>query len=223
MYTKLETSDSRLLDLIRLRGSMTVSEISTGMEVTATATRQRLSRLMGQGLISRQEVVADASKGKRGRPSHKYALTEQARLRAGTNFSDLAEVLWEEVHSVKDPEVRKGLLSRLATRLAKLYQGRTKAGASLTERMESVRELFAEREIPMRVDSSGAVPLLQVLDCPYPGLAERDRGICAAERMLFAEMLESPLRLTECRLEGHACCVFEPSQRELQAGTSAVS
>ena len=46
-------------------------------------------------------------------------------------------------------------------------------------------------------------------ECPYPELAEKDRGICAVEKMLFAKLLEEPVRLSQCRLDGHSCCQFE--------------
>ena len=48
-----ETGDRLLLEAIRRRGGMTVSECVSFSEVTPTAVRHRLNRLMAQGLISR--------------------------------------------------------------------------------------------------------------------------------------------------------------------------
>jgi predicted ArsR family transcriptional regulator len=54
--------------------------------------------------------------------------------------------------------------------------------------------------------------VLTALACPYPDLAEQDRGICAVEKMMFTEMLGTPVRLTECRLDGAStCCRFQTS------------
>ena len=44
-----ETTDVTVLDLLRKSGGMRVSELSQAMSVTATAVRQRLTRLMAQG------------------------------------------------------------------------------------------------------------------------------------------------------------------------------
>lgn len=205
MSTISETSDARLLDLLRQRGAMSITDIATATAVTATAVRQRLTRLMGQGLIERETTRAS-----RGRPSHRYSLTEKARRQAGNNYGDLAIMLWEEIRSVKDPEIRRGLFQRLAAAMARFYSGRMK-GATPAARMESLKELFSERRVPMEVDSAGELPVLTVVDCPYPELAEKDRGICAVEKMMFAELLASPLKLSQCRLEGHSCCQFETS------------
>lgn len=205
MSTVSETSDARLLDLLRQQGAMSIADLAGATTVTATAVRQRLTRLMAQGLIERETTRAA-----RGRPSHRYSLTEKARRQAGNNYGDLAIMLWEEIRSVKDPEVRRGLFQRLAVAMARFYSSRIEGGTP-TARMESLKELFSERRVPMEVDSAGELPVLTVVDCPYPELAEKDRGICAVEKMMFAELLASPLRLSQCRLEGHSCCQFETS------------
>lgn len=205
MNATTETSDAQLLELLRMRGPLTVGELMAEMRVTATAVRQRLTRLQAQGLVERE-----ATRAARGRPSHRYSLTDLARRRAGNNFPDLALVLWRELRAVRDPEVRRGLLTRVAQGFAEQYAGRV-AGETMAERMQSVSELLAERDVPFEVDRSGSLPILTARDCPYPQLAEEDRGICAVEKMLFSELLQEDVRLTQCRLDGHSCCQFETS------------
>ncbi|HEY1602180.1 MAG TPA: MarR family transcriptional regulator [Pirellulales bacterium] len=223
------TSDAQLLDLLRRRGGMSVSEVAEAMGVTATAVRQRLTRLMDQQLIERRvAAVLDGdteARAGRGRPSHRYSLTEKARRQSGNNFTDLAVVLWDEIRAVKDQEVRRGLLERIASAMAAMYRDRV-TGATLAARLESLKELFGERRVPLdfsddrsddespgpAVETSVArsqLPLLTVNECPYPELAAKDRGICAVEKMLFAKLLEQPVRLTQCRLDGHDCCQFQ--------------
>jgi DeoR family suf operon transcriptional repressor len=231
MATLSETSDQALLDLLRRRGPTSIAEMTAETEVTANAVRQRLARLMGQGLVDRAVGHAsgpsdnEEAKRQRGRPTHHYRLTEKARRQAGDNFADLTMILWREVRAVKDPSIRRGLLQRVADAMAKHYQGLV-AGATLPERMQSLTALFAERRVPMSVTtveataettaetSSGAasserLPVLVVEDCPYPQLAEEDRGICAVEKMMFSQLLSEDVRLTQCRLDGHNCCQFE--------------
>jgi DeoR family transcriptional regulator, suf operon transcriptional repressor len=203
MSTASETSDARLLDLLRQRGAMSIAEVADASEVTATAVRQRLTRLISQGLVER-----DVARTGRGRPSHRYSLTEKARRQVGSNFADLALVLWEEVRAIADPEIRRGLLQRLAGALARMYEQRV-GGTDVASRMESVKAVFEERQIPLQVAVTPAGPMLTIVDCPYAELAEKDRGICAVEKMLFAELLHTPLRLETCRLDGHTCCQFQ--------------
>ena len=116
-------------------------------------------------------------------------------------------MLWEEIRKVSDPEVRRGLLQRLAERLAAMYKDRLH-GADLTERLASLRALFADRKVTIKTHVQDGLPVLSIVDCPYPDLAELDRGICALENMLFSELLDTDLRLSQCRLDGSPCCTF---------------
>jgi len=203
-----ENADRAMLDLLDRTGPMLISQLAAATHVTPTAIRQRLSRLMAEGCIARE-----TSPTGRGRPSHRYSVTEKGRRHDGENFVDLAIVLWKEIRAVKDPEIRRGLYQRIAHSMAGLYRDQLE-GDTPEDRMRSVAKVFADRKVPLAVEaraadeSSGQLPVLTVVACPYPQLAEQDRGICAMERMLFAELLGSNVRLSQCRLDGDACCQF---------------
>ncbi len=198
-----ESSDVGILDLLRKAGPLGVAQLAEAAQVTATAVRQRLVRLMAQGLVDREIARAP-----RGRPAHRYRLTEKGRRQTGANFVDLALALWNEVREIKDPQVRRGLLERVARRMADMYASQVQ-GSTTTERMRGVSRLFAERNVPFEVeDSPNSLPVLTAVACPYPELAERDRGICALERMMFSELVGDGLKLANCRLDGDDCCRF---------------
>lgn len=205
MATTSETSDRAVIDLLRQRDSLDIAELVEVTGVTATAVRQRLSRMMAQGLIERHSERVG-----RGRPSHRYSLTDKGLRQSGVNYGDLAIMLWDEIRAVQDPEIRRGLLQRISKRMATTYSQFVR-GASTAERMESLGQLMGEREIPFDVDKSGGLPVLTARSCPYPELAAQDRGICAMERMLFSEVVGAGLRLSACRLDGDTCCTFEAS------------
>jgi predicted ArsR family transcriptional regulator len=198
-----ESSDIGILDLLRRTSPLGVAQLAKAMGVTPTAVRQRLVRLMANRLVARQVVRIG-----RGRPSHRYALTEKGRRQTGANFVDLTLALWQEIRAIEDPQVRRGLLERVARRMATMY-GRQVSGNTTAERMECVSRIFAERDVPFTVEESGPLPVLTALACPYPELAEQDRSVCAMERMVFSELVGSGLRLADCRLDGDQCCRFE--------------
>jgi len=208
-----ETSDAAILDLLRRTGTLGILELVANTHVTATAVRQRLCRLMKLGLVCRET----ANMG-RGRPQHRYMLTEKGRRRIGGNFEDLAMVLWKEIRSVPDSAVRRGLYGRIAKNMAGLYKDQI-TGSTVSERAQSIAKVFAERDVPFIVEQptgetpgqTGGLPVLTALACPYPQLAEQDRGVCAMERMMLEELLSSGVRLNECRLDGDSCCRFTPA------------
>lgn len=205
MSGQAETSDKTILDCLRRNGPVRISDLVTETGVTATAVRQRIQRMMAGGLIERR-----VERHGRGRPNHRYALTKKGERQAGDNFSDLAVVLWEEIRSVQDPEVRRGLLKRIADRFVERYRGRVD-GETLNKRMESLVGLMEAKEISFEVDNSGGLPVLSALACPYPELAELDRGVCTMEKLMLSEVLGESVKLSECRLDGASCCTFTPS------------
>ena len=54
MSIESPTSDSDFLDLLRAIGPLSVAELAVAMEVTPTAVRQRLTRMMSQGILQRE-------------------------------------------------------------------------------------------------------------------------------------------------------------------------
>ncbi|MHB0956135.1 MAG: helix-turn-helix transcriptional regulator [Pirellulaceae bacterium] len=217
MPDEIVASDVVLVDLLRKRQTMTVTELSSALEVTATAVRQRLTRLMAQGFVERSSTKAG-----RGRPSHYYALTGKGRRKAGSNFGDLAVALWKEIVAIQDPSVRRVLIQRVSERLADIYADRVE-GLSVEQRMEQLAGLFRERRVAFDVQWSGDRPRLKVQTCPYPDLADRERNICAMERQLLTQLLGTRLLMRECRLDGDECCSFEPEVLQLTEPTSGAA
>lgn len=197
-------SDKELLELVRIAGPVSIAEISAALEVTPTAVRQRLSRLLARGLVRREPV-----RGTRGRPKHTYELTELGRRQSGSNFTDLAIALWKELNSIENKRLQKVVLRRIAEGLAAGYASDVQ-GDSPAQRMRSLAELLREREIPASVDEQDGKPTLVAHACPYPDLAEEDPSICVMERMLFAKLLGCEIELSKCRLDGADTCQFRP-------------
>jgi DeoR family suf operon transcriptional repressor len=197
-------TDQAVVDLLRVDEAMSVGDLASALGVTATAVRQRLDRLMRNGFVERRTMG-----GRRGRPSHAYSLTAQGRRIGGDNFRDLALVLWREIRDVKDPAIRRGLLGRIGAGLAEIDRDSV-TGATPLERLGGVADLLRRRQIACGVESQagGGLPVLTTYACPYPDLAEADRGICVAERSMIEELVGGSVRLSECRLDGASCCRF---------------
>jgi DeoR family suf operon transcriptional repressor len=195
------STDSKLIENLRLHSSLEVCELASCLGVTATAVRQRLDRLMRAGLVER------VTKAKpRGRPSHAYSLTPAGQRLGGDNFKDLALVLWREIRGISDPKVRSGLLSRLGAALAERCSNQV-SGQAIGDRLESVAALLRDRDISCSVERE-PLPVLVTWSCPYPDLAEEDRGICAAERLMLQELVGGHVELAACRLDGEPACRF---------------
>jgi predicted ArsR family transcriptional regulator len=201
-----ENSDRPLLDLIRRRGPLTVPEMASELGVTATAVRNRLTRLVGSGMVERR-----VEHGGRGRPRHRYEASAEAHKRLGQNYADLAVVLWEEMmRTVEDRKLRRLLFARITERLAELYKSKV-TGEAWQGRLVQLGTILHDRGIEAEViqREGDESPILKQHSCPYFELAEVDHTVCAMERKMFEKILGRGLRLSQCRLDGHRSCDFE--------------
>jgi DeoR family transcriptional regulator, suf operon transcriptional repressor len=204
MSVEAPNSDADLLDLIRIAGPLSVTELADAMEVTATAVRQRLTRLMSQSMIQREAIRAG-----RGRPKHRYSLTDKGLRQTGSNFTDLAVTLWREIRNIGDENLGRDVLRRISRALASGYAAQIQ-GNTPEERLKSLGELLNQRRIPVTVGTTASNhSSLTTHACPYPNLAEEDRSICQMEKMLFSDLIGNEMELTQCRLNGGGECRFE--------------
>jgi predicted ArsR family transcriptional regulator len=158
--------------------------------------------------MSREIIQREALRNGRGRPKHRYWLTDKGMRMTGSNFTDLSMVLWKEVRGLEDPDLRRDMLRRIAQALANGYANQIQ-GDTPAERLHSVAEILAQRRIPSTVDDSSANPSITAHACPYQALAEQDHSVCTMERMMISEMVGQDVKLTQCRQEGDEQCRFQ--------------
>lgn len=220
-FEDLRSVDREVLAAMRVGQCMGIGELTHQLGVTATAVRQRIDRLMGEGLIEREKVVAG-----RGRPTYCYRLTLTGHRVAGANSSDLADALWREVISLTDEKVRNEILSAVAKRLGRRHaeqadlpvlnhsdesaESRSSDSDDFKERLQKLSRSMSTQKIPMEVSNEGEIPVLDINACPYPSLTDQseDRTMCRLEEQMISEALGQPMQLRSCRLDGDDCCQF---------------
>jgi predicted ArsR family transcriptional regulator len=219
MRTILDPDDVRFLERLHRLGNGTIQEICADLGVTATAVRQRLTRLQGQGMISRELVRSAEGAKSRGRPHHTYRVSEAGRRELGANYSDLAMILWREIQRIDDPEVKRQILGRIEQALVQKYGGFQDYGVAnpaavlssrpeLGERFQELCGTLASHGFDVEYDSRGGLPILRENNCPYLELATSDPSICEMEQSVFRQVLGVKVSLTQCCLDGHHCCEF---------------
>lgn len=211
MKMVLEQSDGEFLNELHRIGPTTVQDICVAVGVTATAIRQRLCRLQGQGFVSRELVRSG-----RGRPHYVYRISDKGLRQLGDNYGDLALILWREIRNITDLAIREQITSRIRSALVSRLG--TFSDVLLQDRMKHLGNALQNRGYDVEVGSAaGTLPILRENNCPYQELAEEDRGICGLEREVFEQALGTEVRLTHCCLDGHHCCEFEAAELQVQA------
>ena len=108
MSSVTQTSDADLLELIEMLGPMGVRDIGRQLDVTATAYASGLVALLGSGV-----GPAPDHSGRSRSPQASLRVDPEGLAATGSNFTDLALVLWREIGSIDDFEVRRTILLRV--------------------------------------------------------------------------------------------------------------
>jgi predicted ArsR family transcriptional regulator len=205
MKSALEHDDEQFLLSLQRLGKVTIQDLCTAAGVTATAVRLRLSRLQSLGLVDRKTIRMG-----RGRPHHTYEITDLGRQQLGDNYSELARLLWSELQTIDEIEVRKRVTGRIRDAMVRQYGARVQ-GTVLSDRFAELGVALSDRGFSVEVGSDANLPILRENHCPYHDLAQHDPGICELEQQVFEQVLGVPLTLSSCCRDGHHCCEFHPT------------
>lgn len=206
MKANVDPKDRQFLNRLHRIGGGTIQEICADHGVTATAVRQRLTRLEAGGMIERETVRTG-----RGRPHYLYKPTDDGLRELGENYAGLAVVLWRAIQQIDDASVREIVLLNVRNEMARQY-GRAVHGESSEQRMRQLSEKLIDDGFDVEVDTSGLMPILRENNCPYLDLANADPDICRLEQEVFEQILGAPVELSQCSRNGSNCCEFHVTQ-----------
>ena len=201
----VDNADRDFLASIQRSQPVTVADLCEAEGVTATAVRQRLTRLLDNGFIERESEHRD-----RGRPVFHYSVTKKGLRQLGNDSGELAGLLWRALSRIEDEQIRDQVLADLREALVARFGGRVNE-SSLGGRLQQLCDILAERGyyVDLEENPQQSLPILREHSCPYQELAEQDSAICDLEQSVFAELLGAPVELSCCRLDGHRCCEFQ--------------
>lgn len=211
----IDEGDEAVLLHLQREGHATIPSLCEATRVTATAVRQRLKRLQSLGFVHRVAVRTE-----RGRPHHAYQLTPAGVHALGDNYGELAQLLWDEVQLIDEPEIRTRVMGRIELQLATRYASRV-TGRTVAERMQELRVVLQERGFRVEVADQAGLPVLREQHCPYHELATTDAQVCQMEQRVFEQVLGTPLVLAKSCRDGHGCCEFQLAETPLDGDSSA--
>ncbi len=192
-----------LLTALQRRGTATVKDLEDLLSVTANAIRQQLTGLLAEGYIEhRTENIG------RGRPKHVYSLTARGRALFPHHYDEFTNSLLREILLTEGPQKVQELLARLSKRMADQY-ARQIGSEAPAERMVALSELLNAKGIMSEVHFEADGIVFREYTCPYYELAREYRAICDMEQGMIAQVVNQPVELVSCTLDGHHGCKFK--------------
>jgi predicted ArsR family transcriptional regulator len=199
----------RILQLLKMRASMTVGQLTDALHISQMGVRQHLAILEAERLVEHYQ-----EKQGRGRPPHVYQLTDEANSLFPTTYANFAVGLMHEVAKFNGPGfINKVFRERMKAQL-ETYQLRLK-GKTLSERVKELARIRDEEGYMARFDENEDDYVLIEHNCPIAVIAEEYPHVCEIELALFRQSLGAKIVREEHLMQGsHRCCYRIPKPTE---------
>lgn len=196
------------------QGDVTVAELARKLEMAPVSVRHHLDVLQGENLICSPRV---RRRGTVGRPLQVYALTEAANAHFPRNHEALAARMLDELKGLLPAEQLHGMLERMADSEARLAPP-LPDDASLEQRLEMTVAFLNQRGYLARYERSGEAYLLYTLNCPYSGVSEQHRELCAMDLRLIGTLLGATPTPVNRLAEGGCRCAYRVGSAPADSG-----
>jgi predicted ArsR family transcriptional regulator len=187
----MQSTRSRILAVLKRRGSCTVDEIAQQVALAPMTVRHHLMALERDDL-----VLCTEERGRTGRPHHVYALSAQGESRFRRHDNYLAKQLVRVVGTLEAEDVAGRsaeektdlLFERLADRLVSQHRGRLQR-LPVPQRVIAVTELLHEESgFAEWLPADGGWEIRDY-NCCYRDLSGSEEGACPWHRRLLAGLL----------------------------------
>ncbi len=199
--------------IVRLKreGPLSAGDLSERLEVSASAARQLLSALEGDGLVTHRRERRGP-----GRPVHLYELTERGDALFPRRYADLATELLGYLAEIDD-----GLLAEIFRRRRerRVAEARLRLdGLGFEGRVRELARILDEDGYLTEVRSTGSGFLIVEHNCAVHRVAERYGQACSSEIEFIREVLPGAQvrRVTHIASGGPACTYeIEPPESSI--------
>lgn len=191
---------SGILNLLK-RGELSVDDLSPQLGISPTATRQHLSILERDGLITRTSV-----KEKVGRPKVFYSLTEKSEKLFPKAYSELVKWVIKDMIERAGPEAVRAMMGRFGTEQASYYKERVESDGDVESVVEILNELGTYAELKRE---DGHLQIREYNCLVYEIAMEFGEIVCEFDRSFIGSLLNTNVELKSCIARGDKCCSFE--------------
>lgn len=213
----LKESRSAIVDLLKIKGAMSVEQLAQALAVSKVCVRRHLSLLESDGI-----VCFDEERHERGRPRFIYRLTEKARCLFPHIYDEFAKEVLVQVQRQFGDEALSKVLSARADDL--IEQLKTQfADLNFDKRVKLLAEVINAKGYlaEARRMKDGTYRLRQ-RNCPTESVAISYPNVCEEEMRVYREALNCEVT-RECRIaDGAQQCEYKIAPRALTQITRRV-
>ncbi|GAB1533321.1 MULTISPECIES: metalloregulator ArsR/SmtB family transcription factor [Brevibacillus] len=193
----------QILHMLKVKGSLPVSDMAVELGITEMAVRRHLNTLERDNLI-KSTLVRQAM----GRPTNVYSLSQEADELFPRNYSHLTLDFLQDIKEIDGLSKIEMLFRRRENRLEETY--RSYMQGDLENRVAKLAELQNDKGymVEWEKDENGDGYRIQEFNCPISQVAREFNQACSCELSLFRRVLKANVEQTTCMAKGGDKCVF---------------
>lgn len=202
----LKETKTKLLDLMKICGKVSVDEATEELGLAKTTIRQHLLLLERQGLIVRSDRKVD-----KGRPQLVYQLSDTAAPLFPTQEPALLRQLLKRLIEDGQNEWVKKFFSDYWDQRTLNFQERLKTKGKITSRtmQKSLMELLEEEGfMPEITEGKGGSLIVRECNCPFPEAIKATQIPCRLEAKFLNEALQTSFERISYIPSGATTCTY---------------
>jgi predicted ArsR family transcriptional regulator len=176
-----------VLELLRRKQPAGADAISAELGITSNAVRQHLTNLERDGMVRSQP-----ERGKRGRPSLMFSLTEQADAAFPKRYGQLATMVLSELQDMGGPDALDEVFRRVAHRHAEALAPELE-GLDFDARLRRVVAWIARAGTLAESEPIPDGASVTIHNCPFRNTALKFPQVCSITPHLLVELLGTPV------------------------------
>lgn len=209
VMSKEQTSTrDQILHMLKVKGSLSVSDIALDLGITEMAVRRHLNTLERDNLI-KSSLVRQAM----GRPTNVYSLSQQADELFPRNYHDLTLDFLQDLVDIDGADKVATLFRRREDRLEETY--RPYIQGELEEKVAALADIQNQKGymVEWGRDKETGDYFIKEFNCPISQVARQFNQACSCELSLFKRVLGTEVEQASCMAKGGDKCLYKIKQK----------
>ncbi|RAP18041.1 hypothetical protein C2W64_04345 [Brevibacillus laterosporus] len=205
VMSKEQTSTrDQILHMLKVKGSLSVSDIALDLGITEMAVRRHLNTLERDNLI-KSSLVRQAM----GRPTNVYSLSQQADELFPRNYHDLTLDFLQDIVDIDGADKVATLFRRREDRLEEIY--RPYIQGELGEKVAALADIQNQKGymVEWGQEEETGDYFIKEFNCPISQVARQFNQACSCELSLFKRVLGTEVEQTSCMAKGGDKCLYK--------------
>ncbi len=201
-HNQKKTTRETILHTIKSSQQANVEALAVAAEVSPVTVRHHLNALQADGLIQSTSI-----RRKVGRPYYVYSLSEEGHELFPKRYVRLAIRLLDELKSRLPDDVMKEVFDSVVEGVLDEHRGEYEH-LPLEGRLDYLVVLLRDEGFLASWEKLDDGYLVTEYSCPYISVGQTHTEICAIDKELIVNVLQTSVIQNSCMLEGGDCCQF---------------